>query len=989
VTVLVAGAGFGKSSILAQAIDENRLAPRGEDCWLGLDSADADTRALAEGLATALGTDLRQVRGPGDLDVRELAATLADEVWRRAPREISLVLDDIHEVPVGSDAADLLAGLVDAMPTNAHVTLAGRTEPPLPLARLRSQGRVGWIGEDELVFDDEELTTFAALRDVPADRVADLGGWPALAELQTAASGNAIDDFLTEEVLRDLPDTHRTAVATVAVLGGADQELLDEVLDDPVDIRDALGRMPLAACDPSGWCGIHPLWSERLGSWLPPGRRVEAQRRAGVALATRDPLAALRLLRSAGADDELRKVLRIACRAHNVPTSAEGLARVHRDLPPPVQSAPEGDLLAGVATAATDLDKAVHLLRLAADRFAAAGELTGLLPAVEHLAICSHWREDLGALGELWELAGALRPLPEAQVLLTIGSALLADTAGDAPAVLEALDDLDPQDVPAYWRAPLAWLRASALLALGYPQAALGHVEAAVAEAPQSLQGVLSMLEVNTLVHCGEHADAAAAMERMIDRLAGSGNAHTLTLGLTLAANRCGLEGRLDDAERYLADAHRSAGPEPSPPLLASLTGAEAMIALARGDEARAAEKLADQLGGRRALSGRQRYGVLRRLPVFYVLVPRTRTEFEQAQLGPCYRPGLALARALVASREQRDLGPAAVLGPEQWREARAVLPAAWRAELTAAALAGSGGRAGGLADELGPSARPTLRALTDRTEGPRALRTWARTLHDSLPTVPAAPLEVGLLGPTTLRRDGRPVEHPHWRRERVRALLLVLLARGGGTREELAGVLWPDLDAEAGARNLRVTLSYLLAVLEPERAEGAPSCFVRAEGTSLRLVGREWLEVDAWEMERALDAAAEAEARGEPSAALDLYRRAVALFRGPYLTEAGYEEWALPHRDRLNARFVSGAVRAGELTLAGGDPGEALQLAARALEIEPWSEAAHRLGVAAHLAQGDRAAARRAMDTCLRQIEDLGVEPTEDTQILLRTLGR
>ena len=126
----------------------------------------------------------------------------------------------------------------------------------------------------------------------------------------------------------------------------------------------------------------------------------------------------------------------------------------------------------------------------------------------------------------------------------------------------------------------------------------------------------------------------------------------------------------------------------------------------------------------------------------------------------------------------------------------------------------------------------------------------------------------------------------------------------------------------------------------------------------------------------------------GEPSAALDLYRRALRLYRGAYLLDAGYEEWALPHRDRLAARFVAAAVRAGELTMAGGDPDEALRLAGRAVEAEPWSEGAHRLSVAAHLARGDRAAARRAMQTCLRQLDDLGVPPTEDTEIVLRAVS-
>ena len=107
------------------------------------------------------------------------------------------------------------------------------------------------------------------------------------------------------------------------------------------------------------------------------------------------------------------------------------------------------------------------------------------------------------------------------------------------------------------------------------------------------------------------------------------------------------------------------------------------------------------------------------------------------------------------------------------------------------------------------------------------------------------------------MRRDDRPVDHPHWRRERVRALLLLLLARGGGTREELAGALWPDLDTPGALRNLRVTLSYLLAVLEPDRPDGAPSFFVRAEGPSLRLVTDGWLTVDSHAFDALVDRAA------------------------------------------------------------------------------------------------------------------------------------
>jgi LuxR family transcriptional regulator, maltose regulon positive regulatory protein len=991
VTVLAAGPGFGKSSLLVQAIDENALAPRGDDHWLGCDAGDGDHRMLADGLANALRTDVPRLREPGDVGPTELGAALADSVWRNAPRQVCLVLDDVHEVPADSPAAGLLATLVDALPANGHMVLAGRQEPPVPLSRVAAQGWLARIDESELAFGDDELASFARLREVPLHRVDDLGGWPALAELRTLGPGHGVDGFLAEEVLSHLSDDERRAVAVLAAVGGADQALLDGILDRRVDLATLAGRIPLVANDDRGWHAIHPLWSERLSvGILDPDDIAEAQRRAGLALVGRDLQQGAGLLIRAGADDDLRIALRTSCRAQALPASAQGLGRLHRELPEEVRSTPEGELLAGIATAATDIDRGVELLESAAQRFADpdeggdGGEL-GLLSAVEHLAICAHWREDVALLERLLPYADQLTKIPEAQGLLGLGQALLADTAGDARGVLAALDAIDPGALGPYWSPQVAWLRATALLALGFPDAARREADVAVAEAGPSLRGGLTMLQVNALTHCGEHEAAAAALDRMLTQLAPAGNDHLLAIGHTMVVARCALDGEIERAERHMARARQHAGPRPRPSLQASMLAAEATLALATGDERAAADLFVAQLADHKLTEGRQAYGHLRRIALLYVLVPETRERFAQLDLGPAYEAGLALAQALVAGREDGDLTPAAALTPEHWVVAQAFLPVSWRAELACSAVAGGHSDAEALVKDLGPAARPALCQVADRSGAPRALRTWARSLLDALPTVPTAPLELGVLGPTTLRRAGRPVDHPHWRRERVRALLLLLMTRSGGTREELAGALWPDLDSAAALRNLRVTLSYLLAVLEPDRADGAPSCFVRAEAAGLRLTGHEWLRVDAREMERLLDLAAQAESLGEPSAALDGYRQGVELYRGPYLTDAGYEEWALPHRDRLVARFVAGAVRAGELTLAAGEPDEALRLASRALEAEPWSEPAHRLAVAAHVERGDRAAARRAMDTCLRQLDELGVPPTEDTEIVFR----
>ncbi|HET6774537.1 MAG TPA: BTAD domain-containing putative transcriptional regulator [Acidimicrobiales bacterium] len=990
VTVLAAGAGFGKSSLLAQALDENALARRGDDCWLGCGPGDDAPGRLADGLATALGADVTRVPAPGEAPPSDVAAALSDEMWQRSPRQVCLVVDDVHEVRAGSGGADLLGALVGALPANGHLVLSGRLDPPVPLARLAAQGRVERLDEGDLAFGDDDLAAFAALREVPVERLSGLGGWPALVELRTVAAGANIDDFLTEEVLPALRPSDRRVVATVAALGGADQRLLDAVLGGPggVDLAAIMAQLPLVTSNEQGWFALHPVWSERLAGDLDPGDRREVQRRGGVALAGRDLHHAVDLLAAAGADDDLRHVLSHECRVQDLMASWEGLGRVHSVLPPAVRASAEGEMVAGIAVAASDLERATGLLSSAARRLADAGDDAGLLCAVEHLALCAHWRGDVDLLTALWGYGERLATLPEAKGLLAIGEALAADTAGRARDVLTALDRLDPSDLAPYWRAPAAWLRASAQLALGFPDAARRNVEVAVAAAGPALRGSLAMLLVNALTFGGETARAREALGQMLVELDRSGNDHNRALGHTMAATRAAFDGRLDDAEGHLARARQHAGPDPRPRLLASLAAAQASIALGRGDEPTAARLLADLLGGRKVDEGRQRYANLRRLAMLYVLLPDSRAQLAAAELGPCYEPGLVLARALVALRERGEVGPAAGLGPEEWAATPAFLPLVWTVELATAAAAGGQADAHTVVTDAGPAARPGLRRLADDDGTPRAVRTWARTLLDTLPPTPAAPLRLGVLGATTLHRAGRAVDHPHWRRERVRALLLVLMARGGGTREELAGSLWPDLDTSAALRNLRVTLSYLLAVLEPERIEGAPSFFVRADGTTLRLATEGWLDVDAWTFEDLLDRAAVAERHGEPSVALDLLRRALRLYRGPYLADAGYEEWALPHRDRLTARFVAAAVRAGELTLAGGDPDDALRLAARALESEPWSEGAHRLSVAAHLARGDRAAAHRAMETCLAQLDDLGVRPTEDTEIVLRAIA-
>ena len=203
--------------------------------------------------------------------------------------------------------------------------------------------------------------------------------------------------------------------------------------------------------------------------------------------------------------------------------------------------------------------------------------------------------------------------------------------------------------------------------------------------------------------------------------------------------------------------------------------------------------------------------------------------------------------------------------------------------------------------------------------------------------------------------------------------------------REEAAALLWPDLDQQKSAANLRLTLHYLQSVLEPHRAKREAPYFVSQDAGFLRLRGHDRLTVDAWELDTLLDEAGDAEESGAMSRALELLLAATRLWRGEPFEDVAFAEWAATSREWLHARYVAAGVRAAELLLGADRPGEALDLVERVLRAEPWSEAAYRVQVSAHLANGNRAAALRSLDACRAMLDDLGVEADAETEMLRR----
>ncbi|HJZ02390.1 MAG TPA: BTAD domain-containing putative transcriptional regulator, partial [Streptosporangiaceae bacterium] len=200
VTLVSAPAGFGKTTLLAEWLAAGPAAPADERlaAWLSLDRADNDPASFWTYVIAALRTAapgagesaLALLQAPQPPPIETVLTVLLNDLGAIAA-DIVLVLDDYHVIDA-SDVQDGMTFLLDHLPPQLHVVIAGRADPALPLARLRGRGELVEIRAAELRFTPDEaaayLNEMMALQLTAQDVAALEGrteGW--IAALQLAA----------------------------------------------------------------------------------------------------------------------------------------------------------------------------------------------------------------------------------------------------------------------------------------------------------------------------------------------------------------------------------------------------------------------------------------------------------------------------------------------------------------------------------------------------------------------------------------------------------------------------------------------------------------------------------------------------------------------------------------------------------------------------------------------------------------------------------
>ena len=268
------------------------------------------------------------------------------------------------------------------------------------------------------------------------------------------------------------------------------------------------------------------------------------------------------------------------------------------------------------------------------------------------------------------------------------------------------------------------------------------------------------------------------------------------------------------------------------------------------------------------------------------------------------------------------------------------------------------------------PPVRPASCAPQACASVPRGPAGLLRFVADD----PHVPVAAETLGGFRLLREGRPVELVEWQSKKARDLLKLLVTRQGRPvpRERLMEALWPGEDVAKLPNRLSVALSTLRSVLDPEHTF-PPDRYVRTVTDAV------WLENVDVDVSAFLD---DAEAGLDAHDALRL-EKAEALYVGEFLDEDLYQDWTAPLREEARAAYIRVTRTLSEMADAEGRYDAAASYVRRILEHDAYDERAHITLARTLQATGQHGEARRAYQTYVRRMEEIGVEaspyPTRD----------
>ncbi|MFN2221413.1 MAG: BTAD domain-containing putative transcriptional regulator [Candidatus Promineifilaceae bacterium] len=254
--------------------------------------------------------------------------------------------------------------------------------------------------------------------------------------------------------------------------------------------------------------------------------------------------------------------------------------------------------------------------------------------------------------------------------------------------------------------------------------------------------------------------------------------------------------------------------------------------------------------------------------------------------------------------------------------------------------------------------------------------------------------LSLRLLGPFQASIGQAPL--PESRAKKIEALLIYLALSEGEAhrRENLVGLLFPDMPDEMARTNLRQSLTRLRRAIRDQEAD-PPFLWVSRESVQFNSSSQHMLDVAEFRRLQHGCPGHRGQRDGRCPACMARAQQALDLYRGPFLDgffledSVAFDEWVLSQRERFREAALALAAQLGDYYERRGAYAAAEKVARRQIQIEPWREEAHRQLMRVMAYQGRRGDALRQYKRLAELLmSELGLEPMPATQRLRRQIA-
>ncbi|WP_321368451.1 LuxR C-terminal-related transcriptional regulator [uncultured Draconibacterium sp.] len=250
-----APAGYGKTTLISDWIQQKNIAA----IWCSIDKRDNDLYEFLKILVTAINkkfstigqSALELLQAPGTAKTEYIIELFLNDLLQ-LEKETVLVLDDLHLIE-NKGIFEILSTILEYKPPKLILIISTRSDPPLPLARLRSRNEILELRSDNLSFskaDIENLFNKKLRLNLSKNSIDILKqkteGWIAGLQLSAltfkgqenlsayidkmAGDNRYIMDYLMEEVLSKQSEELKTFLLKTSILDQFSGSLCDTIL---------------------------------------------------------------------------------------------------------------------------------------------------------------------------------------------------------------------------------------------------------------------------------------------------------------------------------------------------------------------------------------------------------------------------------------------------------------------------------------------------------------------------------------------------------------------------------------------------------------------------------------------------------------------------------------------------------------------------------------------------------------------------------------